>query len=87
MSLFQCTILLPEKTFLEESVTSVYAPGEVGYLEVLANHAPLATSLTQGTIRIKRHYEWEKSFYLWGGFMEVKSNHVIILADKIEEVV
>ena len=38
--------------FREEEIDAVVAPGMIGELGVLPNHAPLVTSLTSGELRV-----------------------------------
>ena len=44
------TIVSPEKTLFEGEVEGVKLPGAKGRFEVLKDHAPLISTLTQGTI-------------------------------------
>ena len=56
------TVLTHEGVALEAQAASVIAPGEVGYLGLLRNHAPLVTTLIPGTLKWRReaitqHYQ------------------------------
>lgn len=46
-ALFHLTILSSDKKIFEGDLQSMVAPGEAGYLGVLANHAPLLTTLVR----------------------------------------
>ncbi len=80
---FQLTVLTPSRTFLDESVVSLIAPGSEGYLGVLAHHAPLITALVPGKLTVRTGGETQ-IFALSGGFLEVSENRAVILADALE---
>ncbi|TXG87520.1 MAG: F0F1 ATP synthase subunit epsilon [Thermomicrobiales bacterium] len=71
--------------FSETDVEMVSAPGIEGMLGILPNHAPLVTTLSAGELRIKKGGA-EQSMVVFGGFMEVLPNKVIVLADVAEKV-
>ncbi len=81
---FRLVIVTPEKTVYDSQVSSIVAPGELGYLGVLANHAPLITSLKAGKLEVTDPSDTKTSINLSGGFMEVVKNTVTILADSVE---
>ena len=47
---FKVSVLTQEKVFFEADAVHVEAPGSAGYLGVLANHAPLMTTLMPGKL-------------------------------------
>ncbi len=69
--------------FRQEEIDEVIAPGTVGELGVLPNHAPLVTSLQAGELRVKTA-DGEEPFFISGGFLEVKNDIVTVLADTAE---
>ncbi len=69
----------------EKDVEMVSAPGSEGMLGILPNHAPLVTTLSAGELRIKKSGS-EQSMVVFGGFMEVLPDKVIVLADVAEKV-
>ena len=84
--MFKLSVVTPVKVFYEAEVNSLVAPGEVGYLGVLSNHAPLITALQPGLLTIKDHLDTEIKLAIAGGFLEVSNNQAMILADAIEYV-
>jgi len=82
---FQLTVLTPVRTLLDERVESVVAPGSEGYLGVLANHAPLITSLVPGKLTVRLAGGETRIFAVSGGFLEVSANQAVILADAMED--
>ena len=71
--------------YTEEDVDMVVAPGIDGTLGILPRHAPLITVLSSGELRIKKGGR-EEALVVFGGFMEVTPDRVIILADTAENV-
>jgi F-type H+-transporting ATPase subunit epsilon len=66
-----------------EDVSAVIAWGVEGQLGILPHHAPLMTMLQPGDILIRKDKE-EEFFAISGGFLEVRPDKVIILADACE---
>jgi F-type H+-transporting ATPase subunit epsilon len=71
--------------YAEQDVDMVVAPGAEGQLGILPKHAPLFSLLSAGEMRIKKGGA-EQSLVVFGGFMEVSNNRVLILADTAERV-
>lgn len=69
--------------YRQEEVDSVVAPGSEGALGILPGHAKLVSLLAQGEMKIRRGGD-EEYFAVFGGFIEVTDNKVIILADSAE---
>lgn len=81
---FKLEIFSPEKSVYSEEVLSVVAVGTDGSFGVLANHAPLLTSLEVGLIEIKDKASNAVNMSLSGGFLEVVKNSVTVLAETVE---
>ena len=69
--------------YTEDDVDMVVAPGIDGTLGILPRHAPLITVLSSGELRIKKDGR-EDAILVFGGFMEVTPDRVIVLADTAE---
>jgi F-type H+-transporting ATPase subunit epsilon len=69
--------------FTEDNVDMVVAPGIDGMLGILPRHAPLITVLANGELRIKKGGQ-EQSIVVFGGFLEVTPEKVVVLADTAE---
>ena len=82
--MFKLSAVTPEKVVFERDATSIIAPGAVGYLGVLTDHAPLITPLVSGHLQVKDRVGNRMSFFISGGFLEVSNNIATILADAIE---
>jgi F-type H+-transporting ATPase subunit epsilon len=66
-----------------DDVSTLIAWGVQGQLGILPHHAPLMTMLQPGDLLIRKDKE-EEFFALSGGFLEVRPDKVIILADACE---
>ena len=83
MALFKLEIVTPEKMVFSGEVTALLAEGVEGQLGILPHHAPLMTMLQPGDLVIKRGSE-EEYLTVSGGFLEVRPDKVIVLADACE---
>lgn len=69
--------------YAEENVDVVVAPGAEGQLGILPRHAPLFSLLAAGEMRVRKGGV-EQSLVVFGGFLEVLDNRVLVLADTAE---
>jgi F-type H+-transporting ATPase subunit epsilon len=69
--------------YAAEDVDMVVAPGADGQLGILPRHAALFTLLAEGELRVKKG-STEQSLVVFGGFLEVANNKVLVLADTAE---
>jgi F-type H+-transporting ATPase subunit epsilon len=76
-------IVTAERNVYSDEVDMVTAPGIEGELGILPRHAPLMTALQPGELRIRKGDEVEY-FAIGGGFLEVRPDRVIVLADSAE---
>ncbi len=82
--LLRLEIITAERIVLsEEAITSVQVPAADGRVGILPRHAPLMTTLAPGELILRKDDEIE-SFFVTGGFLEVRNNHVAVLADASE---
>lgn len=70
---------------MEEGVDALVVPATDGQLTILPKHASLMTTLDFGEL-IFRRGGTEEYFAVEGGFMEVRNDHVSVLADSAESV-
>jgi len=76
-------IVTAEGTVFADDVNEVVAWGIEGQLGILPHHAPLMTMLQPGDLLIRKDNE-EHYLAISGGFLEVRPDKVIILADACE---
>jgi F-type H+-transporting ATPase subunit epsilon len=77
-------VVTPEKAVLTDDVDMVIAPASEGYVGILPHHTPLITTLGPGELRIKKGGV-ESSLAIFGGFMDVRPDRVVILTDAAEQ--
>ena len=83
MATFRLEIVTAERMIFADDVSEVVAWGVEGQLGILPHHAPLMTMLQPGDLLIKKDNE-EEYLVISGGFLEVRPDKVIILADACE---
>ena len=76
-------IVTAERVVYSEEVDAVIAPGVEGQLGILPHHTPLMTTLVPGELRARKGGE-EFSLVISGGFLEVRPDRIIVLADAAE---
>ena len=79
----QLEVVTPERRVLAEPVDMVTVPGLGGELGILPGHTPLISQLQTGVLT---YVQEGKSFQLHvsGGFVEVREDHVSVLAEVAE---
>ncbi len=85
MAGFKLDIVTAERAVYSEDVDMVIALGVEGQLGILPHHTPLMTALQPGELRVKKGGE-EISLVISGGFIEVRPDRVVVLADAAERV-
>jgi F-type H+-transporting ATPase subunit epsilon len=83
MSSIMLDIVTAERVVYSEEVDIVVAPGIEGELGILPKHAPLMTTLKEGELMVRKGGE-ELYMAISGGFLEVRPDRIIVLADAAE---
>ncbi|TET26157.1 MAG: F0F1 ATP synthase subunit epsilon [Dehalococcoidia bacterium] len=83
MSPLKLDIVTAEQVVYSDEADIVVAPGVEGQLGILPHHAPLMTTLQPGELVVRKGSQ-EFSLAISGGFLEVRPERVIILADAAE---
>ncbi len=76
-----CNVLTPERQIYEGQIDFAVVQAYDGEMGFLYNHAPLISELGTGEIRLRIGDNTEY-FYVDGGFVEIKNNSLIILAQE-----
>jgi F-type H+-transporting ATPase subunit epsilon len=76
-------VITPERKVYEDDVDMVVAPASEGYVGILPHHVPLFTTLGPGEFRVKKGGV-EEVLAVFGGFMDVRSDRVVVLTDAAE---
>ncbi len=89
MKSYRFALITPQSVVFEGEVVSLVAPGGAGSLGVLANHAPLVTTLSPGrlmvTVPTVTAPEGEsKSFEIGAGFLDVFKNEVTVISESVK---
>ncbi len=83
MATIKLDVVTAERVVFSEEVDVVVAPGVEGQLGILPHHAPLMTMLQPGELLIKQGGA-EFCLAITGGFLEVRPDRIIVLADAAE---
>ncbi|HVD30282.1 MAG TPA: F0F1 ATP synthase subunit epsilon [Methylomirabilota bacterium] len=76
-------VITPERKVYEDDVDMVVAPASEGYVGILPHHVPLFTTLGPGEFKVKKGGV-EEILAVFGGFMDVRSDRVVVLTDAAE---
>ncbi len=79
----QVTVVTGDRTAYAGAADLVLAPGTRGQIGIRALHAPLLAALEAGELLVRLGGD-EQVFALGGGFLEVRDDQVIVLADSVE---
>ncbi len=80
---FTLKIITPTEVFFEGQAVSVVAPGALGYLGILPNHAPFITTVSKGNLIVRDPQGKTMTFKVEGGFLEILNNQVLVLTDHV----
>ena len=76
-------IATPEKLVARQQAETVLIPGKDGYMGILPGHAALLSELGDGTLSITSGGRTD-NYNITGGYVEVRDDHVRVLADRTE---
>ena len=83
MAQLQLEVVTPERRVLSEPVDSVTVPGAGGELGILPGHTALISQLQTGVLSYTTGGKTAQ-LHVSGGFLEVKDDHVSVLAEIAE---
>ncbi|MFQ6081889.1 MAG: F0F1 ATP synthase subunit epsilon [Candidatus Aminicenantia bacterium] len=73
-------VITPERLLVKEEVDEVVVPGSLGYLGILPGHRPFLSTLGLGEL-IYRQGQERHYLSVFGGYVEVLADRVLVLAD------
>ena len=79
----QLEVITPERRLISETVDAVTVPGANGELGILPGHTPLISQLRTGVLAYTQGSA-SRRLLVSGGFVEVNSDRVSVLADVAE---
>ena len=80
---FPLSVLTPERTFFNGEAISITVDTIAGQVGVLADHVPMVTALTSGTLVIRQEDKTLVAFHS-EGFMEVSAAGTVIFCQTCE---
>jgi F-type H+-transporting ATPase subunit epsilon len=78
---FNFELVSPERLLFSEQVTAVVVPGSDGYFTVMANHAPMMTTIRPGVVEASLADGTAKRLFVRGGFADVSASGFTLLAE------
>jgi F-type H+-transporting ATPase subunit epsilon len=78
---FQFELVSPERLLVSEKVESVVIPGAEGEMTVMAQHAPVMTTIKPGVVTVKTSAGSEERFVVFGGFADILPSGCTLLAE------
>lgn len=78
---FKFELVSPERLLLSTEATSVVIPGSEGEMTVLAEHAPVMTSLRPGIVTAELAGGEKQQFVVFGGFADILPDVCTLLAE------
>jgi F-type H+-transporting ATPase subunit epsilon len=79
-------LVSPQRLLLSEAVDMVVVPGAEGDFGVLAEHAPLISTVRPGTITVYQDNVVSERIFVAGGFAEVTAERCTVLAEEAEPI-
>lgn len=77
---FKFELVSPERLLVSEEVESVVIPGADGEFTVLAQHAPMMTSIRPGVVTVIANGKSDR-YVIFGGFADVMPESCTVLAE------
>ncbi len=81
---FTLDIVTPRRVVFKSEATSFSAPGVMGGFQVLVDHAPMLAEIGIGEVVVVDAEGTKTHYATSGGVVEVKHNHVILMAESAE---
>ena len=81
MADFQFELVSPERLLVSEKVESVVIPGAEGEMTVMANHAPVMTTIKPGVVTVKPVSGTAQRYVVFGGFADILPTGCTLLAE------
>lgn len=82
MASFKFELVSPERLLVSEDVEAVIIPGAEGEMTVLANHAPVMTTIKPGVVTVKPGGGADQRFVVFGGFADILPAGCTLLAEE-----
>lgn len=81
----RCVVVTPEKTIFDREASMVVVPSFDGEIGVMPGHAAAVARLGSGELRLTGAAEGSTSYFIEGGFVQIKDNVVTVMTPKVRE--
>lgn len=78
---FQFELVSPERLLVSGQVESVIIPSAEGEMTVMANHAPVMTTIKPGVVTVRPASGVEERYVVFGGFADILPSGCTMLAE------
>ena len=78
-------VLTHEGLAITDEAVSVIAPGGLGYVGMLRNHAPMVTTIKPGTLTWTRVDGTRRTIHVGEGLLEIVTNRLTILTTAVSD--
>jgi len=78
---FKFELVSPERLLVSEGVQSVVIPATEGEMTVMANHAPVMTTIKPGVVTVKTLAGADDRYVVFGGFADILPSGCTLLAE------
>lgn len=83
---FPFELVSPERLLVSGEAESVLIPGTEGYFQVMANHAPVMSTIKPGVVDVEMAGGESARYVIFGGFADVSPAGCTILAEHAVDV-
>ena len=78
---FKFELVSPERLLVSAQVESVVIPGAEGEMTVMANHAPVMTTVKAGVVSLRTAAGADERYVVFGGFADILPSGCTLLAE------
>jgi F-type H+-transporting ATPase subunit epsilon len=78
---YKFELVSPERLLISEEVEAVVIPGTEGEMTVMANHAPVMSTIQPGVVTVKPVSGAEQRYVVFGGFADILPQTCTLLAE------
>ncbi len=78
---FTFELVSPERLLVSEEVQHVVIPGTEGEMTVMANHAPVMTTIKPGVVTVRTAAGQDERYVVFGGFADILPDACTLLAE------
>ena len=83
---YKFELVSPERLLVSEAIDQVVIPGTEGEMTVMANHAPVMTTLKPGVVKVRTTAGKDDRYVVFGGFADILPDGCTVLAESAVDV-